>query len=491
MGEIDMDDQAIEIFVLPERPAARNDEVTEFDVAIEVRCRTAESTASSGGAMNLCLVIDGSGSMGTQNKLDAAKRSCLDIFERIKDDDLFTVVVFDSDVQVVVNPQTPRDQVAGKLESIRPGSLTNLSLGWYQGLLELQSHMTDEHYGRLILLSDGLANEGETKKSALEAVAARARDEGITTSTIGVGRDSDFQEDLLEAIATASGGRFWYIAESGIDSILEEEFRNALSVVLDRPKVELSLPTGVSVSEELNSLRKISRRYGLRPLKGDDIFNFAVRLQIEPTQVVGSQFTLGATLYDSTGTVTSATTDIALAPQAEVATTPVHALVSSVVDQYRSSQTEEKMLKDMESGDLSDMKEMLEAEVARMRRAESALMRQQADIDPARAHVEWANLDKHLSMSETALLLTELTQQYGNEPEVLALLQSLRKGMHQEAQRKRVRWNLVSPADEDVEVSLLVRAIGVTDALIQRLPDQRVDLEQKREALREQLARLQ
>lgn len=195
-----------------------------------------------GRGHELCLVIDRSGSMEAQGKLETAKRSCLDIFERIKDDDLFTVVVFDSDAQVVVNPQTPRDQVAGKLESIRPGSLTNLSLGWYQGLLELQSHMTDEHYGRLILLSDGLANEGETKKSALEAVATRARDEGITTSTIGVGRDSDFQEDLLEAIATASGGRFWYIAESGIDSILEEEFRNALSVVLDRSKVELSLP---------------------------------------------------------------------------------------------------------------------------------------------------------------------------------------------------------------------------------------------------------
>lgn len=488
-----MDDQAIEILVLPERPAARNDEVTEFDVAIEVRCRTGESAASSGGAMNLCLVIDRSGSMETQGKLETAKRSCLDIFERIKDDDLFTVVVFDSDAQVVVNPQTPRDQVAGKLESIRPGSLTNLSLGWYQGLLELQSHMTDEHYGRLILLSDGLANEGETKKLALEAVATRARDEGITTSTIGVGRDSDFQEDLLEAIATASGGRFWYIAESGIDSILEEEFRNALSVVLDRSKVELSLPPGVSVSEELNSLRKVSRRYGLRPLKGDDLFNFAVRLQIDPAQVVGSQFTLGATLYDGTSTVTSATTDIALVPQAEVVTTPVHALVSSVVDQYRSSQTEEKMLKDMESGepDLGDMTEMLEAEVARMRRAEAELMRQRADIGADRVDVEWANIGKHLSMSETALLLTELTQQYGSEPEVQALLLPLRKGMRHEAQRGRVRWNYVSASDEDVEISLLVKALGVTDALIRRLPDQRADLEQKREALSEQLARLQ
>ncbi|WP_338907508.1 vWA domain-containing protein [Streptomyces nigra] len=484
-----MDEQAIEILVLPERPAARNDEVTEFDVAIEVRCRTAASTVRAGGPMNLCLVIDRSGSMGAQGKLETAKRSCLDIFERLKDDDLLTVVVFDSSAEVVVNPQTPRDQVEGQLKSIRSGSSTNLSLGWYQGLLELQSHMTDEHYGRLILLSDGLANEGETKKSALEAVAARAREEGITTSTIGVGRDSDFQEDLLESIATASGGRFWYIAESGIDSILEEEFRNALSVVLDRPKVELNLPPGVSVSEELNSLRKVSRRYGLRPLKGDDLFNFAVRLEIDPTQVDSSQLTLSATLYDGTRTVTSGTTDVALAPQGEVVTTPVHALVNSVVEQYRSSRTEEKMLKDMDAGDLSGMKEMLEAEVARMRRADAEVYAQQGDIGSFRAAAEMGNIGQHLSMSEASLLLTELVQRYGSEPEIQLLMASWRKSMYHEAHRKRLRYNSVNRADEDVEISLLVQAIGVTDILIQRLPEQQAELEQTREALREQLAR--
>ncbi|MGW7421402.1 vWA domain-containing protein [Streptomyces sp. NPDC054813] len=486
-----MDDQGIEILVLPERTAARNDAVTEFDVAIEVRCRTAESTSKSSGHMNLCLVIDGSGSMTDQGKLETAKRSCLEIFERIKDDDLFTVVVFDDGTQVVINPQTPREQVEQRIKAIQPGSLTNLSLGWYQGLLELQSHMTDEHYGRLILLSDGLANMGETKKSALAAVAARARDEGITTSTIGVGRDSDFQEDLLEAIATASGGRFWYIAESGIDSILEEEFRNALTVVLDRPKVELSLPPGVSVSEELNSLRKVSRRYGLRQLRGNDIFNFAVRLEIDPAQVTDSRFTLGATLYNGTDEVKSATTDVTLAPQADVVTTPVHALVSSVVEMYRSSQTEEKMLKGMESGDFGGLKEMLEAEVTRVRWAEAEVLRQGDALGWTRAGVEQLHLARRSSMSEAGMLVAELAQEYAGEPEVQDLVLVWRKGMRHEGQRGAMGYHDVGYMDEDVEISLLVRAIGVADALIARLPGNQTDLEQKREALREQLARLQ
>ncbi|MCX4905855.1 VWA domain-containing protein [Streptomyces sp. NBC_00878] len=484
-----MDDHPIEILVLPERPTARNDEVTEFDVAIEIRCRTAEGSDRSAGAMNLCLVIDRSGSMASADKLETAKRSCVDIFRRITGDDLFTVVVFDSRAQVMISPQTPRDQVEERLKAIRTGGTTNLSLGWYQGLLELQSHMTEEHYGRLILLSDGLANGGETKKAALAAVASRARDEGITTSTIGIG--SDFQEDLLEAIATASGGRFWYISESGIDTILEEEFRSALTVVLDRPKVELALPAGVTVSEELNSLRKASRRYALRPLKGQDTFNFAVRLEIDPAQVGDSAFSLGATLYDGTREVATTGRDIVLAPQTEVVTSPVHALVSSVVEQYRSSQTEERMLKDMEAGDLNGMKEMLEAEVARMQRAESGLLQQRAEFSEDRWVMELGNVGHHRSMSETWLLLNDLIERYGEEPEIQNLVVLWRKSVRHERHRGSDRHHGVSPSDEDVEITLLVSAIAATDSLIQRRPDARTDLEEKRETLREHLARVE
>ncbi|AZP20046.1 VWA domain-containing protein [Streptomyces aquilus] len=484
-----MDDRAIEVLVLPERPAARNDEVTEFDVAIEVRCRYATSTERSGSAMNLCLVIDRSGSMGAQDKLETAKRSCVDIFRRITGDDLFTVVVFDHAAQVVVNPQTPRDQVEDRLQAIRPGGSTNLSLGWYQGLLELQSHTTEDHYGRLVLLSDGQANAGETKKSALAAVASRARDEGITTSTIGIG--SDFQEDLLEAIATASGGRFWYIAETGIDNILEEEFRSALTTVLDRPRIELTLPPGVTVSEELNSLRKISRRYGLRPLKGQDTFNFAVRLEIDPAQVKAPEFAIGATLYDGSEEKASAERTIALAPQDTVVTTGVHALVSSVVAQYRAEQNEEEMLRNMAAGNVSGMKEMLTLEITRMQTVELGLLSQRPMIGQTRVVNEIDHLRHHLDMNISALLVFDLVDAFPEEPETRSLLMSMRKILMSEGQRKKSREFDVTDMDEEMEIALLVEAIGTVDRLLQRLPQQKTPLEETRGKLRERLARIE
>ena len=271
----------VELLVLPERPVARADQKAETDVVIEIRCKPTAGPPVAPKPLNLCVVIDRSGSMQGP-KLEMAKRSCLDIFKQLREDDLFTVVTFDNEAKVVVNPQVPRAEIPGKIEQISSGGQTNLSLGWYLGVLELQTHTTREYNNRLFLLSDGQANQGETKRAVLAGEAAQSRELGITTSTIGIGED--FQEDLLEAMATESGGRFWYVQESKIEDIIEAEFQGALTVTVDRPRVELRLSSGVTVSRELNTLTRVAGKYRVRPLKGEDVFNFAIRLESAPSR---------------------------------------------------------------------------------------------------------------------------------------------------------------------------------------------------------------
>lgn len=482
-------DQPVQLLVVPERAAARDDQVTELDLVVEIRCRIAEETSGrTDKAMNLCLVIDRSGSMSGQ-KLETAQRSCAEISRRITGDDLLTVVVFDDDAEVVVNPQTPRDKVEEKLNAIRSGSTTNLSLGWYQGLLELQTHMTEGHYSRLVLLSDGMANQGETKKATLASMASRARDEGITTSTVGIG--TDFQEDLLEAISTASGGRFWYIGDSAIESILEEEFRGALTVAYDRPRVRLDLPEGVKVSEELHSLRTSPRGgYGLRSLKGQDVFNFAVRLEIDPERVEGDSFRIGATLYDDRDEVASDEQDVTLAPQPQVAATPVHPLVHSVVAQHRAATTDEQLMAGLESGDLSGMKTMLMAEVERMRTVDAALRRQQWADNP-RYYGELRNISFHVGNKATSMLLADVLAPYSTAMVVRQFMGRWRKAVKRGWARSDYRDHDVYEADSDRLLDLYVGVIEVIDQLIGEFPQDRAELESKRERIREQLADLQ
>ncbi|MET7378517.1 VWA domain-containing protein [Streptomyces sp. NPDC005526] len=483
-------DQPVKLLVVPERTATRNDEVTELDVVLEVRCRIAEeATGRTGGAMNLCLVIDRSGSMSGQ-KLETAKRSCVEIFRRITGNSLLTVVVFDDEAEVVINPQTPRDKVEEKLGAIRTGGMTNLSLGWYQGLLELQTHMTDQHYNRLVLLSDGMANRGETKKATLASMASRARDVGITTSTVGIG--TDFQEDLLEAVSTASGGRFWYIGDSAIESILEEEFLGALTVAYDRPRVRLDLPAGVKISEELHSLRSSPRGgYGLRSLKGQDVFNFAVRLEVDPERVDGESFRIGATLYNDREEVTAAEETVTLAPRPQVAATPVHPLVTSVVAQHRAASTDEKLMAGLESGDLSSMRTELMAEVERMRAVEADIRKRRSMWgDEARYQGEMGNVGVYMGNNAVSLALTELLAPYGQSPVVQHFLSRWRKVVKRGWARNDYRDIGAYDVDSDNQAGLLLEAIRLVDRLILEFPQDRAALEEHRERIRDQLAQL-
>jgi len=473
---------AIKIALLPERPVVRNDAISEMDLVVEISSRPGEEQTQPQGSMNLCLVIDRSGSMGG-TKLDTAKKSCIDIFRRLGPGDLLTVVTFDNDVAVIINPQTPKGEVEARINAIVSGSSTNLSLGWYQGLLELQTHMTESHYNRLFLLSDGQANAGETKRSVFSDTATRARDVGITASTIGIG--SDFQEDLLEAIASSSGGRFWNISESDIEDIIEEEFEGARTVIIDRPRVSISLPSGVRVSKELNRLRKVSQRYRIRPLQGEDIFNFAIRLEIDPDQATGDQLTIGGTLFDGERTITSAELNLVLGTRQEVAASAVHPFVRSVVQQYETTESGETMLEDLDAGNITEMRQMLTAEIAKLREVESQLG-PVGSMGPSRVAAEIAHLIHNLGNKEVTTLILDLVEPHKGDDGVIAFLRvNLRKGMRHEAHRFDERHLGVTPWDN--EAPLVLEAIALADQLIAKYPGDATRLHEIREKLREYL----
>src|SRR5262249_38926885 len=158
---------------------------SDVDVAVDLTTTKSIGAQPSGYALNLCVVIDRSGSM-QGDKLEQAKKSCVDIYESLGSEDRLTVLAFDTEVVSVVNPQTPKNLIKERILALQSGGGTDLSKGWYLGLLELQTYATEKHLNRLILLSDGQANSGEQKSSVLGAESNRARNDlRITTSTIG------------------------------------------------------------------------------------------------------------------------------------------------------------------------------------------------------------------------------------------------------------------------------------------------------------------
>ena len=90
--------------------------------------------------------------------------------------------------------------------------------------------LADEGVNRCLLLTDGLANVGITDRDELARHAAELRARGVSTTTFGVG--DDFDEVLLQSMADAGGGHFYFIATAAaIRDHITSEVGETLEVV--------------------------------------------------------------------------------------------------------------------------------------------------------------------------------------------------------------------------------------------------------------------
>lgn len=242
-------------------------------------------------AVDVAFVLDRSGSMDG-SKLAMARRAVAHALRLLTPNDRFALVVYDDAVDVV-QPATAGTHEAvalalRRLDGVEARGSTNLADGWMRGAEALRTrsargHVADagatpagDRIRRVLLLTDGLANQGLTDPDALAEVAARLRAEGIGTSTFGVG--VDFDESLLARLAQQGGGHFYYIETPGqIPELFASELGEALDVVARDVRFEVTAPEGVRVSVIHDGLAETSA-HGLSVRLGDLVANQEVRV---------------------------------------------------------------------------------------------------------------------------------------------------------------------------------------------------------------------
>ena len=174
-----------------------------------VRVTDAGERPRGRAALNLALVVDASGSMQGEPlrfAVDAAHR----VVDGLTAQDRLSVVSFDTQVtdHVVAQSMTRegRDRAKRLLDTLEAGSCTNLSGGWFRGAEHVARVMESGHpfQNRVIVLSDGHANEGIAEPSALAEHARQLAIRGLITSTVGVG--DNYHAETLEAMSVHGGG---------------------------------------------------------------------------------------------------------------------------------------------------------------------------------------------------------------------------------------------------------------------------------------------
>jgi Ca-activated chloride channel family protein len=205
--------------------------------------------------LDVAFALDRSGSMSGE-KLALVKEAVDVAVRLLREEDRVALVAYDNRVSLVqpLAAASTRTKTALRLalHGLDAGGSTALADGWLTACRELAEApaLADGGIGagvrirRALLLTDGLANVGETDPAALAEHAHELRRRGVGTTTLGVG--VEFDEDLLAGLAEAGGGNFQWIGRAAeLRAFFEREIGELLSIAASDLNVTLTLPDGV------------------------------------------------------------------------------------------------------------------------------------------------------------------------------------------------------------------------------------------------------
>jgi Ca-activated chloride channel family protein len=218
-------------------------------------------------------VIDVSGSM-SGDKLHQARQSVLKLIDHLGPQDRCGVVVFSTNVAVVSPPveMTPAAKADLKLRvgDLQAQSQTNLSGGMLAGLeLGNLATLPGEMLVRVILFTDGLANQGVALKSEQLLPLLDAHRGRATVSAFGYGTDAD--QELLSDLARRGGGNYAFVATpDDAVSAFARELGGLLSTWATGIEVRAAPAPGVRVLSVLSDVDAVVEAGGL-VLRVDDL----------------------------------------------------------------------------------------------------------------------------------------------------------------------------------------------------------------------------
>jgi Ca-activated chloride channel family protein len=134
----------------------------------------------------------------------------------------------------------------------------------------------------VLLLTDGLANVGETNADNIATDVKRLAVEGVTTTAMGVG--ADYNEDLLEAMARSGDGNYYYIeSPKQLPDIFQTELQGLMATVGRGVRLGLEAESGATVADVLNDFeRDPDGRLALPNLIVGMPVDVVVRLNVPP-----------------------------------------------------------------------------------------------------------------------------------------------------------------------------------------------------------------
>ena len=168
--------------------------------------------ASERKPARLTFLVDVSGSMSSSGRLDLAQQSLKGLVANLGPEDSVALVTYAGSTAVVLppTPVTERAAITAAIDGLRAGGSTAMGAG-----IDLAYQAADQAFvrgaeNRVVILSDGDANVGQTSHEQLLSTIRGYASRGITLSTVGFGR-GNYQDVMMEQLADKGDGNYHYI----------------------------------------------------------------------------------------------------------------------------------------------------------------------------------------------------------------------------------------------------------------------------------------
>jgi Ca-activated chloride channel family protein len=202
--------------------------------------------------MTLTLVLDDSGSMILDDRIDRARAAVRAIASSLRPGDIVSAVTWNTRAATVlaghrvVGPGDPT--LLAVATGLLPRDATDLSSGLRAGYALARAHAAPERLNRVVLITDGEANVGATDAETIAAAARDGERDGIYLVGVGVG--DGFNDTLLDAVTDLGRGAYVFLdSDEEASEVFDERFTEVMDVAARAVRLELTLPWYMRVVE--------------------------------------------------------------------------------------------------------------------------------------------------------------------------------------------------------------------------------------------------
>src|ERR1043165_7034278 len=223
----------------------------EHNLAVTLTAPTATDIAMGRPSLSLAIVIDRSGSMHGA-PIQNAKEAALSVLRQLDERDAFSIVTYSSSSETVIPMERATDAnkapARAAIETIDDDGGTCISCGLESGAHEVARSPIEHGLRRILLISDGQANEGLYDRDELAQLAANKASRGVSISTVGVGLD--FDEVTMRRLAEVGRGSYYFVEDTvALSAMFSRELGSLAKTVASEVRLVATPAPGVRIEE--------------------------------------------------------------------------------------------------------------------------------------------------------------------------------------------------------------------------------------------------